>query len=156
MFESELLRTSGFALIVLLVCVLIGVGLRWLRDRKQGYPGEEAIEGALFPFVSNAIWLAYKASESLIDQGQERLQGMDKKRLADAAYDLLPSSIPVKVRGVVIHVPLNWIKRLVSKDRFSALVQDAFDDFSEWYDTVQLRVSDELADVLAIDVGYVG
>jgi hypothetical protein len=143
-------------LIALLGLIGVTVGLvylyKWLREDVQGYPNEAEIEGVILPYVAKAIMMAYKASEQLIDAGQERLRGIDKKKLADAAYDMLPNMIYVPVGGNVIPIPIHIVKQLISKERFAGLVQYYFDEFMAWYDRVQDAYAVEISEILGESV----
>jgi hypothetical protein len=103
--------------------------LPWLVKEKQGYPGEAEIEAALFPHLVGGLVGAYKLSERKMDELGQRLEGIDKKALADAAYALLPDTIMV---GDVA-VPVNVVKYVVTRERWRELVQDAFDRLIRTY-----------------------
>ncbi len=96
-----------------------------LKGETQGYPLEAEIEAALLPFLFEAICAAYRLSEQAVDEGYERLKGMNKKEIADTIYALLPDTIG--------GYDLTLVKRIIPADRFEALVQDAFDRFDRFY-----------------------
>ena len=121
-------------LLVILVALIVFVAgtaviYPWLRKR-QGYRFEDEIEAILLPFVYNAICGAYKLSELAIDEGLERLKGLDKKAIADAAYGMLPDTISLG-DGRVISIGL--VKQLVPPETWERWVQNAFDRFITWY-----------------------
>lgn len=145
-FLNNPLLMSVFTAILLVIACVAGVYLyKWLKSGTQGYPGEEAIEGALLPYLHNAIMFAYKVSETAIDASQERLDGLDKKLLADAVYDLLPPFLYVGT----IAVPLGFLRTLITRERFSELVQMSFDEFMAFYRTAEERLKSELEGILS-------
>jgi hypothetical protein len=96
-----------------------------LRDEVQGYPFEAQIESLLLPLIYKGIIAAYKLSEKTIDDIGDRLYGVDKKKLADFAYDLLPEEIG----GIDIRI----IKSIITRERFSQLTEDVFQEFLTFY-----------------------
>jgi hypothetical protein len=96
-----------------------------LRDRTQGYPFEAAIEAALLPLIFDGICAAYRLSEQGVDDLERRLQGADKKKIADSIYSMLPDQVG--------KFDISLVKRVVSKERFEQLVQDAFDRFDRFF-----------------------
>ena len=124
---------SDPVIVLLLLGALAGLGLAiglWiypeLKNRKQGYAYEEDLEAALLPFLFNAIASAYKISEHTIDEMGERLAGVDKRKFAIVAYDLLPTRVG--------RFPVTWVKTLISREHFADLVQVAFDQFLFFYE----------------------
>ena len=96
-----------------------------LKTEKQGYPFEAAIEAALLPIIFEGICAAYRLSENGVDELQQRIKGADKKKIADSIYSMLPEKVG--------DFDLDLIKRIVPKDRFEQLVQDAFDRFDRFF-----------------------
>jgi hypothetical protein len=96
----------------------------WLLTKKQDYPGEQVIEAALRPYAYAAIVTAFKLGEVARDDLARRLEGLDKKALADAVYALLPDAILVSGKLV----PIGAIKSVITKEQWEALVQNAFDE----------------------------
>lgn len=96
-----------------------------LKSERQGYPFEAAIEAVLLPVIFQGICSAYRLSERSVDEVHQRIQGADKKRIADSIYGLLPEKVG--------DFDLNLVKRIVSKERFEALVQDGFDRFDRFF-----------------------
>jgi hypothetical protein len=90
-----------------------------LKSEKQGYPFEAEIEAALLPIIYDGICSAYRLSEKSVDNIHQRIKGADKKKIADSIYAMLPDKIGV------FEVVL--IKRIVTRERFEQLVQDAYD-----------------------------
>lgn len=107
---------------------LVGLGV-WaypkLRKEKQGYPLEAEIEAALLPTLYQGILAAYRLSELGTDETHRRMEGADKKAIADSIYRLLPDQIG--------DFDLSLIKRLVPRARFEVLVQDAYDRFDLFF-----------------------
>ena len=117
---------------------------RWLKNAKQGYPKEEEIEAALLPYVYNAIMFAYKTSETFVDEGQDRLRGLDKKVIAGLIYDLLPAELVV---GEFI-VNLGWLLVAVPKPLFERFVESAFAKFLDWYEDAQAALGDKVLEMV--------
>jgi len=96
-----------------------------LKSETQGYPLEAVIEPLLLPFIFEAICAAYRLSEKAVDEGMDRIRGMDKKAIADSVYAMLPDEIG--------GYPLEIVKTVITKERFEELVQNAFDRFDRFY-----------------------
>ena len=96
-----------------------------LKREKQGYPYEAQIEAVLLPLIFQGICAAYRVSEWAVDEGMSRIRGVDKKEIADSIYAMLPDQIG--------DYDLSVIKRVVSEERFEALVQNAFDAFDRFF-----------------------
>jgi hypothetical protein len=96
-----------------------------LKREEQGYPLEAEIEAALLPVIYDGICSAYRISEIGMDEVQRRLSGLDKKKVADSIYKLLPDNLG--------GYDLTLIKRLVPPERFEQLVQDGFDRFDRFF-----------------------
>jgi hypothetical protein len=96
-----------------------------LKREEQGYPLEAAIEAALLPIIFEGICAAYRMSEKGVDELHQRIQGADKKKIADSIYRMLPDKIS--------DYDLSLIKSLVAEERFEQLVQDAFDRFDRFF-----------------------
>jgi hypothetical protein len=86
---------------------------------------QAAVEAELQPLIYEAIMAAYRLSEKSIDQGHARLRGSDKKFLADDVYAFLPERVGQH--------DITFVKSLVPRERFQALVQNAFDQFDRFY-----------------------
>lgn len=113
---------------IAVACGIIALGIvlySRLKNEKQGYPLEAEIEAALLPFIFHGICSAYRVNEQCMDEIQRRLRGVDKKTLAATVYSRLPSEI----KGHDISI----IKHYVTEARFEVLVQNAFDNFDEFY-----------------------
>ena len=92
-----------------------------LKNEKQGYPFEVAIESALLPLIFEGLCAAYRLSEKGVDDIHRRIQGADKKKIAITIYRMLPEKVgPFE---------LALVKRVVTQERFETLVQNAFDNF---------------------------
>ena len=98
-----------------------------LKGETQGYPLEAIIEPLLLPIIYEAICAAYRMSEQAVDDIGNRIQGLDKKAIADSVYAMLPDEIA--------GYDLTVIKAIISQERFEQLVQDAFDRFDRFYKT---------------------
>lgn len=98
-----------------------------LKGETQGYPLEAIIEPLLLPIIYEAICAAYRMSEQAMDDIGDRIQGLDKKAIADSVYAMLPDEIA--------GYDLTVIKAIISQERFEQLVQDAFNRFDRFYKT---------------------
>lgn len=96
-----------------------------LKNEQQGYPFEAAIEAALLPIIFQGVCSAYRLSEKSVDELHQRIKGVDKKKIADSIYGMLPDKID--------RFDISLIKRIVPKERFEQLVQDAYDRFDRFF-----------------------
>jgi hypothetical protein len=96
-----------------------------LKSEEQGYPLEAKIEAALLPIIFEGICAAYRMSEQGVDDLHQRIQGADKKKIADSIYRMLPDSVE--------DFELSLVKNLITEERFQQLVQDAFDRFDRFF-----------------------
>jgi hypothetical protein len=113
---------------IAVTCALFALGIILypkLKSEKQGYPFEAEIEAALLPIIFQGISAAYRLSEQSVDELQQRIKGADKKKIAESIYSMLPEKIG--------NFDLALIKRIVPRDRFEQLVQDAFDRFDRFF-----------------------
>lgn len=113
---------------IALSCGLFALGVvvyTKLKREEQGYPLEAQIEAALLPILFEAICAAYRMSEKAVDEGYDRIKGLDKKKIADSIYAMLPDQIAGH--------DISLVKRLIPPERFEQLVQDAFDRFDRFY-----------------------
>ncbi len=97
----------------------------FFKDNVQGYQYEVEIESLLLPYVYRAIASAYRTSEIVARDFGATLEGLDKKAIADAVYDMLPPTI--------IGVDINFIKKFVSRQDFEHMIQETFDAFTDFY-----------------------
>lgn len=95
------------------------------KSEKQGYPFEAEIEAALLPLIFNGICAAYRLSEQSMKDIQKNIKGVDRKKIADTVYRMLPEKIGPFEIGLV--------KRVVTQERFEVLVQNAFDNFDNFF-----------------------
>jgi hypothetical protein len=96
-----------------------------LKSEQQGYPFEAAIEAALLPIIFEGICAAYRTSEKGVDELHQRIQGADKKKIADSIYRMLPDQVG--------DYDLSLVKNLITEERFQQLVQDGFDRFDRFF-----------------------
>lgn len=96
-----------------------------LKTEQQGYPLEAQIEAALLPLVFEGICSAYRISERAVDEVGSRIRGLDKKRIADSIYRMLPDRVG--------DFELTLVKNILPQQRFEALVQNAFDRFDRFF-----------------------
>ena len=106
------------------------------RMAASGGPMAQAsVEAELQPLIYEAVMAAYRLSEKSIDQGHPRLNGAAKKQLADDVYTFLPERVGAH--------DITFVKSLVSRERFAALVQNAFDRFDRFYLANHAHFDDE-------------
>lgn len=123
---DQTLLVVAFIAAIGLILVALGVwAIPKLKNEKQGYPLEAEIEKALLPFAYQAIVTAYHLSEQAVDEMGRRIDGCDKKVIADMAYALLPSKIG--------DFDLRVVKSMIPPERFEQVVQDAFDEGMQLY-----------------------
>jgi hypothetical protein len=96
-----------------------------LKTEEQGYPLEAQIEAALLPLVFEGICSAYRLSEQAVDDVGTRIRGLDKKKIADSMYRMLPDKVGDH--------DLTLVKNIIPQERFVVLVQDAFDRFDRFF-----------------------
>lgn len=108
-----------------------------LKGETQGYPLEAVIEPLLLPIIYEAICAAYRVSEKALDEIGGRIQGLDKKTIADSVYAMLPDEIGGR--------EITVIKSVVSQERFQQLVQNAFDRFDRFYKTHRDHFDEQFA-----------
>ncbi len=87
-------------------------------------PAEKTSEQILLPFLFYGICTAYRTAERAIFDGYPMMWGTDKKRIADSAYDVLPSEVDGRATSAV--------KSAVSKEQFAEMVQRAFGGFDKF------------------------
>ena len=110
-FSTPLLIV-GLPLVLSLLLIVVGF-LIWRELQKQP-------EAAwLKPYVFQAIVAAYKVSEVSVDQFGERLQGMDKQWVAEAAYNYLPPEV----------------QNVVTRLQFATAVERIFAEAATLYET---------------------
>ena len=132
-------------LLALLGAVLGSAHLyRWLKAKRQGYPGEEVIEAALLPIIQYGIMAAYRLSEGVMDELGARLRGADKAEIARFVYELIPDVVLIGK----IAVPLSWIKTVIPEAKFAELVQRVFDELVEFMETNGGKFEDKLKELL--------
>ncbi len=124
MTTTELLMLLvGIALSCGIFAVLLIIYPR-LAPRSAGMV-QLSVEAALQPIIAQAIMAAYRLSEKAVDQGHARLNGADKKLLADDVYRLLPDRVGDH--------EIAFVKTVVTQERFRTLVQNRFDQFDRFY-----------------------
>lgn len=113
---------------IAVACGLIALGVVLyprLKSEQQGYPFEAQIEAALLPIIFQGICSAYRLSEKSMDDIQKRLSGIDKQKIANSIYAMLPDKIgPFE---------LVVVKQMVPQKRFEELVQNTFDHFDRFF-----------------------
>ena len=121
---DQLISTVTPILAAVGVLAVLFVAYQQLQKNSSGAV-EAAVKAALQPILFQAIMSAYRLSEQSVDQGFERLKGLDKKQIADSVYDNLPPKIGNYDTAVV--------KQFVSKEQFAQLTQGVFEQFNQYY-----------------------
>jgi len=135
--STVVLNVTSLAVSTILSFVIIIAGIslyRLLNKEDNGYIYEDEIEAALLPIIYQAIGAAYKTSEKAIDEIQERLDGVDKKKIADAVYEILPDYVGP--------FPLAIVKAIVSQSKFEVLVDLAFNGIDNLIEKNQTHFDD--------------
>jgi hypothetical protein len=101
----------------------------------------------LVDLVHQAILKAYHASDVVFGEIGTKLRGVQKKKLADKLYNMIPSPIPFFNIGPFLPVSLPW-KRWVSQEAFSDWVQQRFDAGLEDWDEFAALVRGEMAEYI--------
>lgn len=121
--------------VISILLLVVGSVLAYERLKEHvdsGSPGMEdypiivQAEKVLLPYIFRGIMSAYRLSEYAIDEVDERLDGADKKEIADRVYSLLPDEIG--------GYSIRYIKALIPRERFSEMVQDVFDEFDTFFE----------------------
>lgn len=90
-----------------------------LANEQSGFPLEADVEAALLPFLFKAINLAEKQSVRSFEEFEVRMHGVDKAKLANDVYDMLPDKIG--------NHSISLVKTIVPRERFAQLVKDAYE-----------------------------
>lgn len=133
----------GVVILIVVVLVLLFNAAR-ARFRQ---PALVAVFDALGEFALKAVYGAENIAYTTFTQLDSKLDSLDKKQIADAVYDTLPDTIFVGGRPV----PIGFIKALVTREMWQALVQRKFgeaDAFLEKQRTYLIKQIDGLADQL--------
>lgn len=118
MLDIAVMVLLGAASLVALAAVVNIV--RVLRPTSK--PGVNSVLAALEPYVYRAILAAEKLAFDGLDTLQIKIEGEDKKAIADSVYDALPDFLMVGP----VPVPVNAVRYLVPRERFEALVEDIY------------------------------
>jgi hypothetical protein len=95
-----------------------------LRHRTTN-PAVDDILNALTPWLYKAIIAGEHAALRGMEETDAVLQNMDKAKVANSLYDLLPAVI-VLPNGLPL--PVGRLKVLVPRETFASWVKDAYDD----------------------------
>lgn len=114
----------GAVILLVVVLVLWAVG----QLRKQKLPGVDAIFAALQPYIFQAILAGERAVIWGYDDLEARLEGTDKKKVADSVYNLIPDTLWVGT----VPLPSSLVKRLITRDEFAELVKKTYDGADAW------------------------
>lgn len=115
------------AIAVIVAGVLLIAFLRHVGSRK---PGSRIVINVLTPYIYQAIVAAQIYANGAIDQAQERLNGTDKKQIANAFYDFLPRVIFIGP----VPLPIGFVKAWISRERFAELIQAVYSKVNVFVD----------------------
>lgn len=90
---------------------------------KTGHPAVHLVIEALVPYIYRAILAGERMALLGLTQLDTELAGEDKAAVANSIYNLLPDFLLIGK----VPVPINMVKMLVPKDKFEALVKDAYE-----------------------------
>lgn len=132
------MSTIDFVVPLLLIglCVLAVLAILGVRSEaeasknpivKRALPTIEEVYAAIEPLLYAAIFKAQKASEQFFTDTGKKLDGLDKKAIADSFYAAIPSNLPIAIDGITVNVPLGRLKGLFSQSLFEQWVQEAYD-----------------------------
>lgn len=88
---------------------------------------------AIEPYIYRAIWSAEKVTYKAFTDLQVRLEGEDKKAIANSIYDLLPDVIYFGL----VPIPIKVIKAIITRDSFQRIVQDTYNNMSQFVEANQ-------------------
>jgi len=97
--------------------------------------------GEIRPYVVAAIMEAYRASDKAVEYGMERLDGFEKKEIADWLYNYIPETIKLGPITIMTH-------RVITREQWAGLVQAAFDELEKLLASAREDMNGEFTDWL--------
>lgn len=132
--EVSLIVILGAVVLGVLIaatCVVVAAAIQELRVRLKGtlHPTLDQLLVAVTPWAMKAIAAGERSVLWGLEELNKRIEGLDKKAVADAYYNLIPDVVPVPIGGRIIPVPVAVVKRLVTREEFANLVKTIYDQF---------------------------
>ncbi len=125
---QNLIDPSVQLIVGLVVVALLVVGAGIILSARKTNAGKnptfDAVLDALMPMVYRGIVAGQKAAITALNDFDTWLEGEDKQKIADSLYNLIPDVILVGTTPI----PVNVVKRLVTKEDFSNLVKNVYDE----------------------------
>jgi len=117
------------AILIGAVLVLVGgyYGLPKLRSFLAAKGVDSKTQGMIDQVLYLAIMAAFRAEQKAASEFGAWLKGVEKKRIADSVYDLFTKRYATTAIG-------KFLLDSVSRETFAEWVQDAYDNFVNWYD----------------------
>lgn len=119
------------------ILILLAYGLYQLNV----YLIKRGTHPAIVELLNKAIALAWQASEQAIDEGQDRLRGLDKKVIADGLYDTggdLLMHLQLKFLPIAID-----LRKFITREQWSVFVQERFDAMTDGLQTILDQMEQE-------------
>lgn len=147
------------ALIILALAAVVLTVRKWQESRAIDSDGDgeideadtnptiDAILDALMPTVYKGIVAGEKMSVLALKRFKLVLEGEDKQAVADSLYNLLPDVVMVAGQPL----PINLIKRLITKDDFSNLVKNVYDEIAAFLSANAGYIEKSVRDLLPDD-----
>lgn len=116
------------------IAALIGIGgllilLAYGLYQLQLHLIKNGTHPAIVELLTKAITLAWQASEQAIDEGRDRLHGLDKKLIADRLYDT-GGDLLVRLQLRLLPISVD-LRNYVTREQFAGFVQTRFDDMTD-------------------------
>lgn len=140
MLSLTTVQIGGLVVFSVLTVLLLAWTLMLIQKQKNTGStnnGQATIYKAVELFAYKAIIAAYRAADKTLDEFEVRLNGLDKKAIADRLYDMIPPD----VYGVDVRI----IKALVNRQKFSEIVEDVFREVEVLYENNKAGFEKEVA-----------
>lgn len=109
--------------------------------RLTNTPSVAMLKTALMPHIEAAIMKGYQGSEALIDASQQRLNGLDKAKLARRVItDFLGGE--VKEGGAIEGLGAELFLKLISEQQIEEWIQEAFNELNSRIDLTQEQIGE--------------
>jgi hypothetical protein len=125
------------------------VGLQKIRSilgKLIGHPTWGDVVEYILPYVDQAIFNAFTASKEAFDEFGDRLYSLDKKKIANALYELIPDA--VDIGGLFTWHPKDHISRemfeVFIEKRFAELYEAWMKNGNALYDLVRPAIGTQL------------
>jgi hypothetical protein len=137
---------SFWVMVAVAAAVLAGgtfIYQRLIVARVGASPTAQQAIDALGYWVGLAIFAGEKIVVNALDQAEAYLAGIDKKAVADSLYALIPSVITYGE----LKFSTDIIKRLVPKEEWQRLVEDAYDKADAFLQANEQFLKDQIASI---------